>query len=131
MNRSVSDGDNPKEEGMLDRVDRGRVRLAGLALVVSAALVLVAGAMGGSRAAACGEVVLNENSWVGSTANVYVLKNVLESKLKCKVKVLKVNTVRVKGKKRRLGRYQGFTSSRKKAVVSLKDGDSIKVFEGV
>ena len=38
----------------------------------------------------CGDVVLNENSWVGSTANVYVLKNVLESKLKCKVKVLNI-----------------------------------------
>ena len=34
--------------------------------------------------------MLNENSWVGSTANVYVIKNVLETKLKCKVKVLNI-----------------------------------------
>ncbi len=40
--------------------------------------------------AACGDVVLNENSWAGSTANVYVLKNVLEKKLKCKVKVTNI-----------------------------------------
>ena len=79
-----------KEERMLDRLDRGRLRLAGLGLVVAAALVVVAGAVAGPRAAACGDVVLNENSWVGSTANVYVLKNVLESKLKCKVKVLNI-----------------------------------------
>jgi len=47
------------------------------------------------------------------------------------VKVLKVNTITKGGKKRRLGRYEGYTSSRKKAIVSLKAGDTIKVFEGV
>jgi len=68
------------------------MRLAGLGLVVaSLALVLAAGAAaGGARQAACDEVVLNENSWTGSSANVYVLKNVLETKLKCKVKVLNI-----------------------------------------
>jgi glycine betaine/proline transport system substrate-binding protein len=78
---------------MSDRLGRGRVRLAGLALVVVASLVAASGALGGGAGAAapaCGEVVLNENSWVGSTANVYVLKNVLETKLKCKVKVLNI-----------------------------------------
>ena len=44
----------------------------------------------GARQAACGTVVLNENSWVGSTANVYVVKNVLEKKLKCSVKVTNI-----------------------------------------
>jgi glycine betaine/proline transport system substrate-binding protein len=70
-----------------------RARLAGLAVVAVAALVVAAAAMaGGSSTAAtsCGNVVLNENSWVGSTANVYVVKNVLETKLKCKVKVLNI-----------------------------------------
>ena len=78
---------------MSDRLGRGRMRLAGLALVVVASLVVAAGALGGgarSTAPACDEVILNENSWVGSTANVYVLKNVLETKLKCKVKVLNI-----------------------------------------
>ena len=78
---------------MSDRLSRGRMRLAGLALVVVASLVVAAGALGGgarSAAPACDEVILNENSWVGSTANIYVLKNVLETKLKCKVKVLNI-----------------------------------------
>lgn len=69
---------------------RGRWRLAGLTLVGLAALAVASGALGSSRAAACGDVVLNENSWVGSTANVYVVKNVLETKLKCKVEVLNI-----------------------------------------
>ena len=34
--------------------------------------------------------MLNENSWVGSTANVYVLKYVLEKKLACKIKVTNI-----------------------------------------
>ena len=78
---------------MSDRLSRRRMRLAGLALVVLASLVVAAGALGGgarSAAPACDEVILNENSWVGSTANVYVLKNVLEKRLKCKVTVLNI-----------------------------------------
>jgi glycine betaine/proline transport system substrate-binding protein len=71
-----------------------RHRGAGVGLAVlaaaAAALIAVAVAAGGTRQAACGDVVLNENSWVGSTANVYVLKNVLEKRLKCKVKVLNI-----------------------------------------
>ena len=73
---------------------RNRRRGAGLGLAVlaiaAAALIAVAVAAGGTRQASCGDVVLNENSWVGSTANVYVLKNVLEKRLKCKVKVLNI-----------------------------------------
>ena len=78
---------------MSDRLSRRRMRLAGLALVVLASLVAAAGALGGgarSAAPACDDVVLNENSWVGSTANVYVVKNVLEKKLKCKVTVTNI-----------------------------------------
>ncbi len=73
--------------------DGRRVRLAGLAVVAVVALVVAAAALAGgsgTTATSCGNVVLNENSWVGSTANVYVVKNVLETKLKCKVKVLNI-----------------------------------------
>jgi large subunit ribosomal protein L23 len=35
------------------------------------------------------------------------------------VKVVKVNTITVKGKPKRYGRYSGFTPKRKKAVVTL------------
>ncbi|MBA3374399.1 MAG: glycine/betaine ABC transporter substrate-binding protein [Actinobacteria bacterium] len=62
-------------------------------VVAAAAAALVAVAVasaGGTRQAACGTVVLNENSWVGSTSNVYVVKNVLEKKLGCKVKVTNI-----------------------------------------
>ena len=76
----------------MSKVLGGRiVRLAGLALVALAALAVAATAYGGStRSAACDEIVLNENSWTGSSANIYVLKNVLEKKLKCKVKVTNI-----------------------------------------
>lgn len=46
------------------------------------------------------------------------------------VKVLRVHTMNVKGKKRRMGRYEGMKPDWKKAIVTLKAGDSIKSFEG-
>jgi large subunit ribosomal protein L23 len=48
-----------------------------------------------------------------------------------KVKVLSVNTVHQPGKTKRQGRFVGKTSAVKKAVVTLKPGDRIEVFEGV
>ncbi|MGI6672968.1 MAG: 50S ribosomal protein L23 [Limnochordia bacterium] len=47
-----------------------------------------------------------------------------------KVKVEKVNTSRVSGKLRRMGRHEGYTSDWKKAVVTLKPGYSIEVLGG-
>ncbi len=47
------------------------------------------------------------------------------------VDVLKVNTLRVKGKKKRLGRLtEGKTPDWKKAYVTLKPGQRIEIFEG-
>lgn len=43
------------------------------------------------------------------------------------VKVESVNTVNVKPKKKRMGRYVGKTSSYKKAIVKLKEGSSIEL----
>jgi len=45
------------------------------------------------------------------------------------VTVTKVNTMNVSGKPRRLRTAKGLTRSWKKAVVSLKEGDSIEIFE--
>jgi large subunit ribosomal protein L23 len=45
------------------------------------------------------------------------------------VNVKSVNTVSVRGKKRRRGRYLGTTSEWKKAVVTLKEGQKIEAFE--
>lgn len=48
------------------------------------------------------------------------------------VKVEKVNTLRVRGKTRRLGRFpEGRKPSWKKAIVTVKAGDRIEIFEGM
>lgn len=46
------------------------------------------------------------------------------------VKVMGVNTIRMRGKGRRLGWREGRTPDWKKAIVTLKEGDTIDVFEG-
>jgi large subunit ribosomal protein L23 len=48
-----------------------------------------------------------------------------------KVKVLAVNTIRMKGKQKRLGRTQGTRPDWKKAVVTLAPGEKLKGFEGI
>ena len=47
------------------------------------------------------------------------------------VKVTAVNVMTVRGKTRRVGRQQVLTPSWRKAIVSLKPGDKIEIFEGV
>jgi large subunit ribosomal protein L23 len=47
-----------------------------------------------------------------------------------KVTVVKVNTMNVPGKSRRVRFAKGMTSSWKKAIVTLKQGDKIEFFEG-
>lgn len=47
-----------------------------------------------------------------------------------KVKVQAVNTMRYEGKLKRMGRTQGRRSDWKKAVVTLKLGEAIELFEG-
>lgn len=49
-----------------------------------------------------------------------------------KVTVAKVNTVSVRGRNRRMGRYEGKTPSWKKAIVTLKaDSKTIEFFDGL
>ncbi|WP_105988916.1 50S ribosomal protein L23 [Staphylococcus agnetis] len=38
------------------------------------------------------------------------------------VKVANVNIINYKSKKKRMGRYQGYTNKRRKAIVTLKEG---------
>ncbi|MCD8198731.1 MAG: 50S ribosomal protein L23 [Phascolarctobacterium sp.] len=47
------------------------------------------------------------------------------------VKVSKVNTIRVLGKTRRVGRSVGKRSDYKKAIVTLVEGNTIPLFEGM
>ena len=43
------------------------------------------------------------------------------------VKVESVNTINVKPRKKRVGRYAGLTNRKKKAIVKLKEGSSIEL----
>ena len=48
------------------------------------------------------------------------------------VQVAKVNTISMKGKHRRMGRHEGYTSDWKKAVVTLtEDSKTIEFFDGL
>lgn len=48
------------------------------------------------------------------------------------VKVAKVNTINCDGKPKRYGRFEGYTASRKKAIVTLtEDSKTIDFFDGM
>jgi large subunit ribosomal protein L23 len=47
------------------------------------------------------------------------------------VKVRDVRTMQYRGKQRRVGKWVGKRSAWKKAVVALREGDTIQIFEGV
>ena len=66
---------------------------------------------------------------VAKTANKVEIKRAIEQLFK--VKVLEVRTVHVRGKVKRLGRFQGRQPAWKKAFATLKAGDSIELYEGV
>ncbi len=48
-----------------------------------------------------------------------------------RVKVLKISTINVRSKPKRLGRSTGRSARRKKAVVTLREKDKIDFFESV
>jgi len=66
---------------------------------------------------------------VSRSANKFVIMKAVEEAFK--VKVDSVRTITVPGKRRRLGRNEGKTKAWKKAVVKLKHGETIKIFENV
>jgi glycine betaine/proline transport system substrate-binding protein len=65
------------------------VALAALA-VVAAGVLGVSGRASAERTAKCSSLTLDENAWAGATANVYVLKYVLEKNLGCSVNIAKL-----------------------------------------
>lgn len=76
--------------------------------------------------------LLEENKYsfyVDPAANKIEIKHAVQQLFN--VTVTDVNTMTVKGKSKRMGKYVGRTSDRKKAIVSLKDGDKIELFEGM
>ena len=75
---------------------------------------------------------LQQNKYVFKVrmdANKIDIKRAVEEIFK--VKVIDVNTMRVKGKVKRMGRSVGRTSDWKKAIVELAAGDTIEIFEGM
>lgn len=85
--------------------------------------------------------ILSEKSYKGIANKKYVfavdtkatktqIKNAVQEAFGVKVKA--VNTVNVKGKLKRQGRSEGYTSDIKKAYVTLTDdSDTIKFFESL
>jgi large subunit ribosomal protein L23 len=61
-------------------------------------------------------------------ANKTEIKQAIEALFK--VKVVTIKTAIVRGKFRRIGRNEGRRPNWKKAIVTLKEGDAISLFEG-
>ncbi len=62
-------------------------------------------------------------------ANKHQIKEAVEQVFD--VNVLSVNVINVRGKRRRWGKIEGRTKNWKKAIVTLRPGQSIQFFEGV
>ncbi|NLW19038.1 MAG: 50S ribosomal protein L23 [Candidatus Cloacimonetes bacterium] len=72
----------------------------------------------------------NQNTYtfkVSINANKIEIKHAIEKIFS--VKVLDVNTIRMLGKPKRLGKYSGKRPDWKKAIVTLRSGDKIADFE--
>ena len=66
---------------------------------------------------------------VAEEANKHQIKQGVEKAFR--VKVMAVNVMTVPGKTKRVGRRMVLTPSHKKAIVTLKAGDKIELFEGI
>jgi len=66
---------------------------------------------------------------VAEEANKHQIKQAVEKAFR--VKVMAVNVMTVPGKTKRVGRRMVLTPSHKKAIVTLKAGDKIELFEGI
>lgn len=66
---------------------------------------------------------------VALDANKYQIRDAIEEIFK--VTVTDVSTQRVRGKLKRQGRFEGRRPDRKKAIVTLAEGDRIEIFEGL
>ena len=66
---------------------------------------------------------------VGGRANKMQIKNAVQEAFK--VTVMSVNIITIKSKEKHVGRRVVKSSPRKKAIVTLKDGDKIELFESL
>jgi large subunit ribosomal protein L23 len=67
--------------------------------------------------------------YVAKEANKVEIKKAVEELFDVAVEA--VNTVNMPGKRKRLGRNVGRTPARKKAIVTLREGEKIEIFEGL
>jgi large subunit ribosomal protein L23 len=67
--------------------------------------------------------------WVSPRATRTQVKNAVQTAFK--VKVTDVNIQNVSGKKKRVGRFTGERADRKKAIVTLAEGQKIEALEGL
>ena len=65
---------------------------------------------------------------VEKSANKIEIKQAIEEIFK--VTVLRINTIKQRGKEKRMGRHSGRRPDWKKAMITLKEGDRIEYFEG-
>ncbi len=84
--------------------------------------------------------VISEKATIGVSQNKYVFfvaKDTNKIEIKKAIEEVynvipkSVNIINTKGKKVRFGRTQGKQKDTKKAIVTLKDGDTIKLYEGI
>jgi len=84
--------------------------------------------------------IVTEKSTALSSENKYcfeVAKNATKTRIRQAVErlfgvdVQKVNTIRYTGKVKRMGVHQGKQPDWKKAIVTLKEGQTIEIFEGL
>lgn len=66
---------------------------------------------------------------VARDANKHEIAQAVETLFNVKVK--DVRTMQYRGKTRRVGKHSGRRAAWKKAIVTLAEGDTIQIFEGV
>ncbi len=80
--------------------------------------------------------VVTEKSASNNQNGIYtfkVAKNATKTQIKSLIErqfgvhVVKINTLNTKPKDRRVGKYTGKTKTYKKAIVTLKDGETIEI----
>ena len=74
------------------------------------------------------DLAQNHNTFVFSVdvkANKTEIKEAVEKLFN--VKVESVNTINVRARKKRVGKYTGYTNKVKKAIVKLQEGSSIEL----
>jgi large subunit ribosomal protein L23 len=67
--------------------------------------------------------------WVAPASTKTEIKNAVEAAFK--VKVVRVNVQNLEGKQKRLGRFVGKRTDRKKAIVTVATGQKIEALEGL